>query len=409
MSLEVTMPRLSDSMEEGTIIAWLKTTGDKVERGEPIVEIETDKATMSFEAETAGVLTVLAQEGETVPLGGPIAAISDAVVERPVAPDPQGRGGDAGPTSDGANSAPPPPVLSSAREGRPSASPLARRLAADLGVDLGGLTGTGPRGRIIKRDVLALPPAVQPAPPLAPLADESGARSAKGETTVVELSRLQQVIARRMAESKATAPDFALTLEAEMGAAVQFRDELKQSLGDSQAVPSFNDMIVKAAALALRDYPKANGSYRDGAFELHERVNVGIAVAAEAALIVPVIADADTKGLARIASEARLLAGRVRDGSISPPELAGGTFTVSNLGMFGITSFTAVINVPQAAILAVGALKSQPSVAADGTLEVRKMISLTLTCDHRILYGAEAAEFLGRIRENLERPLRLAL
>ena len=210
-----------------------------------------------------------------------------------------------------------------------------------------------------------------------------------------------------MAESKATAPDFVMTLEVDMDEAVNLRQQLKAVAGDAPA-PSFNDFVIKASALALKDFPRANGAYRDGQFELYSRVNVGVAVAGQDALVVPTVFDADKKSLGQIAEEARRVAERVREGKITPPELSAGTFTISNLGMYGIKRFVAVINPPQAAILAVGELTPRP-VVRDGEVVVRTVMELTLTCDHRILYGAEAAEFLGRIREYLEQPLKLVL
>ena len=210
-----------------------------------------------------------------------------------------------------------------------------------------------------------------------------------------------------MAESKATAPDFVLSVEVDMEEAVELRKQLKAAAGERTA-PSFNDLIVKAAALALTEFPRANGAYRDGRFELYGRVNVGVAVAGQDALVVPTIFDADRKSLGEIARETRALAGKVRDGKITPPELSSGTFTVSNLGMYGIDRIVPVINPPQAAILGVGAMNPKP-VVRDGEVTVRTRMALTLVCDHRILYGADAAEFLSRIRERLEHPLSLAL
>ena len=226
---------------------------------------------------------------------------------------------------------------------------------------------------------------------------------------VVELTKLQQTVARRMAESKATAPHFYLQAEIDMTAAVEGRATLKASAREGDLVPTFNDMIVKACALALRDHPRANGAYRDGRIELYSRVNVGVAVAAQDALVVPTVFDADLKGLRQIATETRALAARVRDGSITPPELSGGTFTVSNLGMYGISNFHAVINTPQAGILAVGELKAKPVVSDSGEIAARQLMGVTLACDHRILYGADGAQFLARVRELLESPLGLAL
>ena len=236
-----------------------------------------------------------------------------------------------------------------------------------------------------------------------PAAKDSG----RGEVSYTELSRLQRTVARRMAESKATAPDFVMTLEVDMEEAVALRGQLKAAAGEEPA-PSFNDFVIKAAALALRDFPRANGAYRDGQFESYSRVNVGVAVAGQDALVVPTVFDADKKSLGTIAAESRRAAERVRDGKITPPELSAGTFTVSNLGMYGIRRFVAVINPPQAAILAVGELSPRP-VVRDGEVVIRAVMELTLTCDHRILYGADAAQFLARIREYLEHPLKLAL
>jgi pyruvate dehydrogenase E2 component (dihydrolipoamide acetyltransferase) len=308
--------------------------------------------------------------------------------------------------------------------GRIKASPVARRMARELGLELGRVQGTGPGGRIVKADVeaaakgdgAAAAPAEAPAAP-EPAEEErkapppvvtGDAQTGKGETSAQDLTRLQQTVARRMAESKATAPDFVLNIDVDMEEAVELRKRIKAAAPEGQPVPSYNDFVVKAAALALRDFPRANGAYRDGRFELYSRVNVGVAVAGQDALVVPTVFDADTKSLGQIAADARALAERVRAGAITPPELSSGTFTVSNLGMYGIQSFVAVINPPQAAILAVGAMAPTP-VVRDGEVVVRNILRLTLSCDHRILYGADAAEFLGRIRERLENPLLLAL
>jgi pyruvate dehydrogenase E2 component (dihydrolipoamide acetyltransferase) len=244
--------------------------------------------------------------------------------------------------------------------------------------------------------------------PAAPQPDYSGAETAKGQVATEDLSKLQATIARRMAESKATAPHFYLRAEVDMSRAVDGRARLKAAAAEGEAVPSFNDMIVKACAIALREHPRANGAYRDGKFELYSRVNVGVAVAARDALVVPTVFDADRKGLRQIAADSRALAERVREGSITPPELSGATFTVSNLGMFGIDSFDAVINPPQAAILAVGGIAERP-VIRDGEPGTAHLMAVSLACDHRILYGADGARFLARIRALLEEPLSLAL
>jgi pyruvate dehydrogenase E2 component (dihydrolipoamide acetyltransferase) len=326
-------------------------------------------------------------------------------------------------------------------------------MARDLGVELAHLEGTGPGGRIVKADVQAAAenggaatkeaPAKGEAEEEAPAngkaevaepeagkkdkkgkkkdkkaekkeaekeepakKEEPAAVGAKGEVQVEELTRLQQTVSRRMAESKATAPDFSIALTVDMTAAVELRTRLKEI---SDPVPSFNDMVVKAAANALREHPRVNGAYRDGKFELYDRVNVGIAVAAMDALVVPTIFDADKKSLGQIARDARAVIGKVKDKTVTPPELSGGTFTVSNLGMFGIEQFTAIINPPQAAILTVGKLEKRPAVDDKERVIARDQMVLTLVCDHRILYGADGAQFLARIKDLLEQPLSLSL
>jgi pyruvate dehydrogenase E2 component (dihydrolipoyllysine-residue acetyltransferase) len=468
---EVVMPRLSDSMEEGTILSWLKSVGEEIAVGDELVEIETDKANMAYESDVAGVLVeILAQEGETLPIGAPIARVGDngggtsgspagpvadigspALRESPISAPPAG--GDAG-TADGpsggeaatvespragaAGSAAPPASAAAAQDkggaasgtgGRVKASPVARRIAEEKGLDLSALAGSGPGGRIVKADVERAAASAggagaggvedvparsaPPAPATGPAGSgvgpsASSVETAKGQTTYQDLTKLQSTIARRMAESKATAPHFYLEAEIDMGRAVEARARIKAGAREGEVVPSFNDMVVKACALALREFPRANGAYRDGRFELYSRVNVGVAVAARDALVVPTVFDADRKGLRQIAAESRALAQRVRDGQITPPELSGGTFTVSNLGMYGIDAFAAVINAPQAGILAVGAIKERPAVR-DGQIIPAQLMNVTLACDHRILYGADGAEFLARVRAFLEEPLSLAL
>jgi pyruvate dehydrogenase E2 component (dihydrolipoamide acetyltransferase) len=453
--VDIVMPRLSDSMEEGTVLRWLKGVGDAVEVGEELVEIETDKANMVYEADTAGTLVeIMAQEGDTLPVGDPIARVGEAseVVGgnggAPGAVSPAGRAGAETeakapeadqpaiglrePAGAPAPATPPGPATPMATpsspagvggDGRVKASPIAKRIARDRGLDLHGLSGSGPGGRIVKADVEkaleagaaapaapaapAPPPAAAPAGPTPGVAEKP--ETAKGQVEVVELTKLQQTVARRMAESKATAPHFYLQAEIDMTAAVDGRATLKAQAKEGESVPTFNDMVVKACALALREFPRANGAYRDGKIELYSRVNVGVAVAAQDALVVPTVFDADLKGLRQISTETRALASRVRDGLITPPELSGGTFTVSNLGMYGISNFHAVINTPQAGILAVGELKAKPVVTDSGEIEARQLMGVTLACDHRILYGADGAQFLARVRQLLESPLGLAL
>jgi pyruvate dehydrogenase E2 component (dihydrolipoamide acetyltransferase) len=448
---DIVMPRLSDTMEEGTILRWLKQDGEEIHRGEELVEIETDKAAMTYESDQDGTLQTVAAEGDTLPVGELIARVGvpgdgaaaggGAAAEASEAAEAQGEPASsdrpvASPTADGAAGAEPvaAPAPATSTSGtspatttdpgeRVKASPLARRIARESGIDLSTLSGSGPGGRVVKADVEAAaggvngggapagsdgdpaPAAQGPASAAAPRAPDD-VMTAKGQTTTEPLSRMQQTIARRMAESKATIPDFSLQSDVDMEECVKLRAQLKGM--SSEHAPTYNDMVVKAAALALREHPRANGSYKDGVLQLHSRVNVGVAVAAQDALVVPTVFDADSKALGEIAREARTLAARVRDGSITPPELGGGTFTVSNLGMYGIKSFNAIINPPQAAILSVGSVE-QRAVVRDGELVAAHTMTLTLVCDHRILYGADAAEFLARIRELLQAPASLTL
>src|SRR5215208_5659622 len=447
------MPRLSDSMEEGTILKWMVSEGDEVEKGQEIAEIETDKANMTYESDTAGtVIELVASEGDTLALGEVIARVGEAGEkpskkeepkeedsedsgdgEEPKAEEEEDSGDDGNggapekeesgkkkqPQSSGGNGA------SADGDGRVKASPVAKRMAKELGVELGDIEGSGPGGRIVKSDVEAAAegggtktkektedaeaessedgggPEREPEP------EPAGDAGPKGEMQTIELTRLQRTVSRRMAESKATAPDFHLNVDIDMSAAVELRAKLKEM---TETAPSYNDMVVKACANALREFPRVNGAYRDGKFELYSRVNVGMAVAAQDTLVVPTIFDADKKSLGEISRTAREAIRKVRDGKITPPELSGGTFTVSNLGMYGIDSFSAVINPPQAAIVAVGSLKKRAVVDEDsGRIVARDTMSATMVCDHRILYGADGAEFLARVRELLEKPLTLAL
>jgi pyruvate dehydrogenase E2 component (dihydrolipoamide acetyltransferase) len=477
MATDVTMPRLSDSMEEGTVLKWLVEEGGDVKRGEPLVEIETDKANMTYDADTDGVLVeVVAQEGDTLAIGEVIARIGEPgevkgdgkpaaeeaeAEEKPEAEAEPEEAEEAAPAEEKAEpaeekageetraeagekkAAEAEPAEGGAEagtatrerkregadgDGRVKASPVARRMARELGVELAQIEGSGPGGRIVKADVQAAAgdgakaapaeapaeerveerPAVEERPPEEgrvpePAREEAGP---KGRAELHDLTRLQQTISRRMAESKATAPDFSISLTVDMTRAVELRARLKEV---ADPAPSFNDMVVKAAATALREHPRVNGAYRDGRFELYENVNIGVAVAAEDALVVPTVFNADTKSLGQIARDARAAAAKVRDKTITPPELSGGTFTVSNLGMYGIEFFTAIINPPQASILTVGKLEKRPAVDENGRVVARDQMTLSLVCDHRILYGADGAMFLARVKELLEQPLSLAL
>lgn len=436
---DVVMPRLVEHMEQGVIARWLHGDGEPIEAGDELVEIETDKATTVVESEHSGVLSIIAAEGETVDVGKPIAKVGESVAASAQS-DPVAASGQSDPSATSAQSeaAPAATALSANGQGRRTrhlASPVARRIAREHGVELAQVSGSGPGGRVLRADVLraiegdgelgtrtpasgngahaagsvtqgpgdaqSALPAAEAQPSLHPRA---GAESAVSR----ELSAVQRTIARRMAEANNAVPDFAVEVEVDMTACLQLRDQLRAEAGPEEPVPSINDLVVKACGRALRAFPLANGSYRDDRFEAHEQVNIGVAVAGEASLIVPTVFDADRLSLAEIARETRRLAMRVREGAISPAELAGGTFTVSNLGMFGVSRFTAIVNQPQACILAVGSVLERPAIL-DGEVLPRPIMTMTLASDHRIIYGADAARFLGIVRQNLERPLSMAL
>lgn len=411
----VAMPRLSDSMEEGIIVRWLKQDGDEVHRGDALVEIETDKATMTYEADARGILHSLVAEGETVALGEPIAELRTPRDDHSaVSPARQTIKPRARPPHDGSGS-----TQSERRYRAPTrrapASPVARRLARELGLDLAALTGTGPGGRIVKRDVEAVSDtaakkvgASQRRKPAVPRAASAAVHRSKGALTETALSQVQSTIAQRMSQSRATVPDFTIEIDVDADALVAVREQLREALGSSDPPPSYNDFILKATARALREFPRVNGAYRGGHIEEYSRVNVGVAVAVKGALLVPVVTDADRKSIGTIAHETRRLIGRAREGALTPPELGGATFTVSNLGMFGISRFAAIINQPQAAILAVGALERRAVVRGDQVVAAH-VVTLTLCADHRILYGADAAAFLAGVRSYLQAPLQLLL
>jgi pyruvate dehydrogenase E2 component (dihydrolipoamide acetyltransferase) len=496
------MPKLSDTMEEGTILQWLAGDGEAVDKGQPIVEIETDKANMTVEAPEAGTLRVVAGEGDVVPVGEPIAEIGegtgapaggatpearadeaaeaaaqapgsgtarrvagdeepvvdlpadenegeaveaeeeredDGRTEIPVADD--GTAGEIGAelgaeeTYPGARAAdaaeaqappepeaaPEPQPAPAAREGaereRVKASPLARRLADEMGVDIATVRGTGPDGRIVRADVEAAargdgaarrapaPPA--PAPAAAPPRAEPEGAPAGAPGERVPLSRLQRTVAARMLASATEAPQFSLQRDVDATEALALRRQLVDAAPEGTG-PSLNDLIVRAVAMAAAERPEAVSRFDGDALVRPEGIHVGVAVAVERGLLVPVIRDADRKGVGRIAQETRDLAARCRDGSITPAELEGSVISVSNLGMFGIDRFTAIINPPETAILAVGRSAPRP-VVRDGEVVVRDVMTLTLSIDHRALYGADGAAFLGRVAELLERPGALVL
>ena len=392
------MPRLSDSMSEATIVAWLKQPGELFLRGQPLLEVETDKATVEYEAEADGMLTeILVPEGGRAALGEPIARLAGADGED----SPKTAGEDTAPIAiepeRPAATSPAPAPEHSQHAPRPRATPVARETASHLGISLHGLTGTGPGGRIRKLDVLRAGSSDASTPEPDDL---------KGPTTVHALSATGETIARRMAQSRSEIPSFDVVMDADLSTIV----ELRRGAADLvDRVPSLNDFVIKAVALALRDVPAFNSSFANGRRERHGRVNVGFAVATEDALLVPTVVDADLKPLAVIGRETRELAARAHARRLSPQDFTAATFTVSNLGMLGVRSFNAVINPPQVAILAVGAAKRSPVETATGGVAFRDVATLTMTSDHRAVYGADAARFLGRLQQLLEHPLALVL
>jgi pyruvate dehydrogenase E2 component (dihydrolipoamide acetyltransferase) len=395
---ELTMPKLSDSMADAVIVRWLKSPGDAFERGEALIEVETDKATVVYEAEAAGRLaSILVPEGATVAIGEPIATLAngDGATDRERLAPPKARPES---TRSVAPTAEPPPEDGS-NAGRPNATPVARRTAVELGVSMYGLIGTGPGGRITRRDVQRAAESGT-----APQQSAQPAAGGKGDIRTIGLTPTQMTIARRMVESATTIPVFTVSAEVDMS----LIGELRRGDGkDSADVPSLNDFVVKAAAEALREFPRFNASYVDGKVECYSRINVGIAVATNDALLVPVVFDADQKTLSEIVADTRRLADAARRRTLQPDELRDGTFTVSNLGMLGVRSFTAIIDPPQVAILAVGGISRSATEDESEGVAFRDLMTVTLTCDHRVLYGADGARFLARLKELLERPLTL--
>ncbi|MEV6427612.1 dihydrolipoamide acetyltransferase family protein [Nocardia sp. NPDC051463] len=424
---EITMPRLSDTMEEGVVVAWLKQVGDKVTRGEVLAEIETDKALMELEAYDDGVLEqILAEPGTRVSIGNPIALIGDG-------------------TGSAAKSVPPvsaPPVstesatdgaaaaattvefvrtqetsTAAAQGGRPKSSPLARKVARELGVDLATVTGTGPAGRITRQDVesaaqrVAVHAGAEATAAAGPNAAESspaqGIPVGYDDFEEVPLTTVQQVSAKRLTESMQQAPHIYLTSAIDVTDLLAFRADINETLRIAGAGKvSVNDLIVKAVAATLRADSSVNVSYAGDKLLRHNGVHIGVAVAIPAGLVVPVIRDADRKSISEIAAESRDKAERARARKLRADEMSGGTFTISNLGMFGIEQFTAVINPPQAAILAVGAAADEVQLV-DGQVVGRKILRVTLSADHRAVDGATAATFLQQLKGLLEHPLRI--
>jgi pyruvate dehydrogenase E2 component (dihydrolipoyllysine-residue acetyltransferase) len=462
MAKEMIMPQMGYDMTEGTLLRWLKNVGDPVERGEPIAEIETDKVTIEIEAFDSGVLTeTLITEGQTVPVGTPVAKIGEAsevgaaapapakaeaapaqvaavelaateaapaeaaLVAQPAAPISETRPAPAPVTSlppaeppsvPGGNGVVSTPIERTAGE-RLRASPLVKRLAAEHGIDLQLIAGTGPGGRIVKDDVMpyvsgakplgaAAPAAAAPTAPtqpaLAPVATERPAG------TPHDLSRIRRTTGRRMLEAKQTIPHFYVSAEIDMSAAVAVREQINSLVVDDAGKISFNDFVVKATALALKEFPNLNTSYENDQIVEHPNIDINIAVAIEGGLIAPFVPDADQKSLGAIARQAKDMIGRARNGGLQPNEYQGGTFTISNLGMFDVEDFIAVINPPQAAILAVSSIKETP-VVENGEVKVGRVMKITVSADHRVTDGAEIARFLQAIKKYLQNPMLLAL
>ncbi len=417
MAKVVDMPKLSPTMEEGQIAVWHKSVGAEVDVDELLAEVETDKATMEFRSFDRGVLlAILAPAGSVVRLGQPVAIIGKAGEDVSAL---LGAGGAKTPVA-AAKAAPAEPATApaasaaeaapDAEPGRLHASPYVRKLAREQGVDLGTVTGTGPRGRIIARDLAeqaAQVPAAAPAKQAAaraPLAvDARGSRS-------IPLSMMRKTIARRLTQSKQTVPHFYLSIDVEVGALVKLREQLNADLaaGGEAAKVSFNDLLIKAVALGLKRVPACNASFTEEALVQHERVDISVAVSVPDGLVTPVVRGADRKNLLQIAAEVRDLAARARDKKLSPDEMSNGTFSISNLGMYGIDNFAAVINPPEGAILAVGQVRREPVVQGDLVVPGHKL-AMTLSCDHRVIDGAVGATFLKELRRILEHPTQLLL
>ena len=432
MSEELVMPRLSDTMEEGTIGRWLVHEGDAFAAGDVLAEIETDKATMEFQAYDAGtVLRILVGDGETVALGAPIAIVGA-----------EGETADESATAGNGATAPPPPQEEEAAaeaepepepEPEPKAaparkpskssskaksaagngsrataalrvSPIARRMADQAGIDLAAMAGrgSGPEGRVVKADVERLISSGELTRP-ATAAGAPAAQSAPAEGEVRELTPMLKAVATRMTQSKQTVPHFYVESEIDMTRAMQLRAELNGGLADSGDKISVNDLIVRASALALMQHPQAHRSFVDGKHVYHAHANIGIAVALDDGLIVPVVNEADTKPVREISRETRDLAGRARAGKLKQREIEGATFSVSNLGMFDVANFEAIINPPESAIIAVGATVDRP-VVVEGEIAVRKIMRVTLSCDHRACSGADGAKLLLTIKQLLQSP-----
>lgn len=425
----VIMPKMGDGMEEGTLLRWLKEVGEEVAVGEPIAEIETDKVALEMESTEGGILLqTLVGEGEAVPIGTAIASVgqpgeeveaggaSEAASapeesEAAVAEDtPEPEAIAATQESHSETPSPPPPATAPVRaEGeRLRASPIVKRLAAEHGIDLAAVPGTGPGGRIIKDDLTPFLTGAQPIPS-APAAAEPAATPMPADGSRPaglprDMSTIRLRTGQRMAESKRTIPHFYVSSEIEMGPAMAFRAQVNEQVNDDEARVSVNDLVVKAVAVALRDFPNLNASLEDDTLYDHPNIDINVAVALDDGLIAPFVPDADTLGLTSIARMTKDRIRRAREGGLLPEEYQGGTFTISNLGMMDVVDFIAIVNPPQAALLAVGSAYDVP-VVEDGEITVGKRMKIALSADHRITDGAEVAEFLQLVKKYLQNPL----
>ena len=427
MSIDILMPALSPTMEEGTLAKWHVKVGDTVKAGDVIAEIETDKATMEVEAVDEGVIeAILVDAGtENVKVNALIAKLAgegESPAPAPKAEAPKAAA--ASPAAAPAAVAPaaPAPAAPVAADGlRVFASPLARRLASAAGLDLKGIKGTGPHGRVVKTDVEAAKsgaPAAKAAPSASPAAAAPAAAEPRkvqsleqmgipaGSYDLIPLDGMRKTIARRLTESFRDVPHFPLTIDLEIDALLAARAKINSLLGDQGVKVSVNDIIIKAVAVALKRVPEANASYTPEGIAMHKHADIAVAVAIDGGLITPIVRAAETKGLAQISAEVKDLAARAKSKKLKPEEFQGGTFSVSNLGMFGIKAFASIINEPQGAIMSVGAGEQRP-VVKDGQLAVATVMTVTLTCDHRVVDGAAGAKWLAAFKPLLEDPITL--
>ena len=409
----ILMPRLSDTMTEGVIASWHKKVGDAVKKGDVLADIETDKATMELESYKQGTLLHIgAQQGDKIAVNDLLAIIGDAskVDIQKILANVKGGGSAATQSSQPAES-PAPAAASetqaapaSGENGRVKASPLAKKLAAEKGIDINKVPGTGDGGRIVKKDIVNYVPSAATAKPQdRPAAAAQAAPAGTVSFDEVPVSQMRKVIAKRLAESKFTAPHFYLTMAINMDKAVESRAKLNEV---SKVKISFNDMVLKACAVALKQHPKVNSSWLGDKIRYNHHVNIGVAVAVEEGLLVPVVRFADLKSLSQIATEVKDFAQKAKDKKLQPSDWEGNTFTISNLGMFGIDEFTAIINPPDACILAIGAIQQVP-VIKDGAVVPGNIMKVTLSCDHRVVDGATGAAFLQTLQGLLEEPLRM--